>query len=128
MLSNVLRQVRLSGSLQFCFMPQGAWQTDDKPAFANQAAVGAQPIPFHVVVDGACWLKIEGRHIDLMRGDVVAFPFGTGHQLGAGSGWLDDYPTKLAAAKTVARGADIASWHADGSGFACSAAICNATY
>ena len=30
-LSNVLRTIRLSGSLQFCFMPTGAWQTDAVP-------------------------------------------------------------------------------------------------
>ena len=29
-LSNVLRTIRVSGSLQFCFMPTGAWQTDPK--------------------------------------------------------------------------------------------------
>ena len=57
--------------------------------------MGAQPIPFHVVVDGACWLKIEGRHIDLRRGDVVAFPFGTGHQLGAGTDGSTITPTRL---------------------------------
>ena len=30
-LSEVLRTIRLTGSLQFCFMPAGDWQTDDKP-------------------------------------------------------------------------------------------------
>jgi AraC-like DNA-binding protein len=94
-LSNVLRQIRLSGSLQFCFMPQGAWQTDDKPAFASQATAGARPIPFHIVVAGECWLKMEGRHVALEQGDVVAFPFGTGHQLGVGSNGTTITPTKL---------------------------------
>ncbi|WP_374379957.1 cupin domain-containing protein [Dongia sp.] len=92
-LSDVLRHVRLTGSLQFCFFASGAWKTDDKPSLSNMAqksvaakAAGAiGTIPFHILVDGQCWMKLEGRHIDLMAGDVVAFPFGTGHQLGAGS-------------------------------------------
>lgn len=94
-LSNVLRQVRLSGSLQFCFMPQGAWQTDDKPGFADRAAMSAPPIPFHIVVAGECWLKMEGRHVALVEGDVVAFPFGTGHQLGVGMNGETVIPTRL---------------------------------
>ena len=52
-----------------------------------------QPIPFHIMVEGTCWLKMEGRHI-LKAGEVVAFPFGTGHQLGAGSGGRLIIPTQ----------------------------------
>jgi AraC-like DNA-binding protein/mannose-6-phosphate isomerase-like protein (cupin superfamily) len=84
-LSDVLRNVRLSGSLQFCFMPTGAWQTDATPSLANSAQAGSSVIPFHIVVEGSCWLKMDGRDVVLGTGDVVAFPFGTGHQLGAGA-------------------------------------------
>jgi AraC-like DNA-binding protein len=41
-------------------------------------------MPFHIVVAGHCWLKTEGEETDLEAGDVLVFPFGTGHQLGAG--------------------------------------------
>lgn len=85
-LSNVLRTVRLSGSLQFCFMPSGAWHTDDAPSLAGMAGTASRTVPFHVVVEGSCWLKMPGIEATLATGDVVAFPFGTGHQLGAGSG------------------------------------------
>ena len=34
-LSDVLRNIRLSGSLQFCFMPTGAWQTDAAPSLSE---------------------------------------------------------------------------------------------
>lgn len=84
-LSDVLRNVRLSGSLQFCFMPTGAWQTDATPSLAKSAPAGSSVIPFHIVVEGSCWLKMDSREIILAAGDVVAFPFGTGHQLGAGT-------------------------------------------
>lgn len=82
-LSNVLRTVRLAGSLQFCFAPSGNWQTDGKPRLAALAR-GGSTVPFHIVVEGACWLKMGAIDVALHAGDVVAFPFGTGHQLGAG--------------------------------------------
>ncbi len=98
-LSAVLRAVRLSGSVQFCFMPSGAWRTDAAPSLGELAARPSGVTSFHVVVEGACWLRMEGEEVALSAGDVVAFPFGTGHQLGAGSGGvllkpLDDLPPK----------------------------------
>ena len=82
-LSNVLRTVRLAGSLQFCFAPSGDWETDGKPRLAAMAK-GSSTVPFHIVVEGSCWLKMGAIETELSAGDVVAFPFGTGHQLGAG--------------------------------------------
>jgi AraC-like DNA-binding protein len=85
-LSDVLRTIRLSGSLQFCFMPTGAWQTDAAPSLAGLGQGPSRTMPFHIVVEGACWMKMEGQETILAAGDVLAFPFGTGHQLGAGAG------------------------------------------
>jgi len=85
-LSTLLSAMRLSGSLQFCFMPSGAWQTDDKPSLAALSGKASGTVPFHIVVAGQCWLKIEGDEATLNAGDVLIFPFGTGHQLGAGAG------------------------------------------
>lgn len=93
-LSDVLRNIRLSGSLQFCFMPTGAWQTDAAPSLSKLSGKPSNAIPFHIVVEGTCWMKMEGRAHILKAGDVVAFPFGTGHQLGAGSGGRLILPTK----------------------------------
>jgi AraC-like DNA-binding protein len=87
-LSDVLRSIRLSGSLQFCFMPTGAWHTDAAPSLGRMAGNAAKTIPFHIVVEGECWMKMEGRETVLHAGDVLAFPFGTGHQLGAGTGGM----------------------------------------
>jgi AraC-like DNA-binding protein len=85
-LSDVLRTIRLSGSLQFCFMPTGAWQTDATPSLAKLGQGQARTMPFHIMVEGTCWMKMEGQESILAAGDVLAFPFGTGHQLGAGTG------------------------------------------
>jgi AraC-like DNA-binding protein len=93
-LSDVLRTIRLSGSVQFCFMPTGVWQTDDKPSLANAAGRSSGLMPFHLVVEGTCWMKMDGEHTVLAAGDIVAFPFGTGHQLGVGSGGRLITPTK----------------------------------
>lgn len=91
-LSDVLRHIRLTGSLQFCLIANGVWKTDDKPTLRNldratkSVVAVTGTIPFHIIVEGACWMKMEGVETHLRAGDVVAFPFGTGHQLGAGDG------------------------------------------
>ncbi|UYN95520.1 MAG: AraC family transcriptional regulator [Enhydrobacter sp.] len=92
-LSDVLRTVRLSGALQFCFMPSGSWQTDDKPRLATLASEAAPTIPFHILVEGECWLRIGGEESVLGTGDVVAFPHATAHVLGAGRGGQVVIPT-----------------------------------
>ncbi len=93
-LSDLLRTIRLTGAVQFCFMPMGEWETDAAPSLADMAKGASQAasqapsstIPFHIVVEGTCWMKMEGIETVLEQGDIVAFPFGTGHQLGAGGG------------------------------------------
>ena len=84
-LSDLLRKVRVSGSLQFCFMPTGAWQTDGKQMLSKLPGGVGNIVPFHIVAEGTCWLSIDGQLSMLAEGDVVAFPFQTGHQLGSGS-------------------------------------------
>src|SRR4030095_5877665 len=83
-LSNVLRAIRLSGSLQFCFMPTGDWQTDPEASLSSLLDGSSHVMPFHIVVEGTCWLSMDGRQIPLAAGDVVAFPFASPHDLGAG--------------------------------------------
>jgi len=82
LLAEMLRHVRITSSLQYCFMPSGAWETDATPAaYKPSGAVG-----FHIVAGGTCWLEIDGARTVLGRGDIAAFPFGTPHRLGAGRG------------------------------------------
>lgn len=93
LLANVLQSVRLTGSMQFCFMPSGQWQTDAKPSLARLSTSNSGVMPFHIMAEGSCWLKIEGEEVVLHAGDIVVFPFGTGHQLGAGEGGRLIIPT-----------------------------------
>src|SRR5687767_2599657 len=85
-LSTLLKSVRISGSLQFCVQAAGTWRTDGAPRLGRMARGAVPAIPFHVVASGRCWLRIEDRRLDLDEGDVVAFPFATGHALGVGDG------------------------------------------
>jgi AraC-like DNA-binding protein len=82
LLDEALRRIRISGSLQFCFMPQGDWTTDAIPApwRPNDAIV------FHIVAAGPCWVDLQGIRTTLETGDIAAFPFGTPHVLGGGRG------------------------------------------
>ena len=98
-LSDVLRTIRLSGSLQFCFTPTGEWRTEGKRGLASLAEDPSVAIPFHIVVEGSCWLRMAGCETMLEAGDVVAVPFAAAHQLGVGIRGrpltpVDDLPPK----------------------------------
>ncbi|MBO0904525.1 AraC family transcriptional regulator [Jiella sonneratiae] len=82
LLSEALRRVRITGSMQYCFMPSGEWATDASPApYKPRDSIG-----FHIVAGGTCWLEFEGERTTLVEGDIAAFPFGTGHAIGVGDG------------------------------------------
>jgi AraC-like DNA-binding protein len=83
-LSWMLKSVRIAGSLQFCVVAAGPWHTDGVPRLGSLWRTGSPVIPFHIVAGGCCWLRIDGSDHALEHGDVVAFPFATGHALGVG--------------------------------------------
>lgn len=83
-LSAVLRSVRLSGSLQFCVAASTDWETDDKPGMARLTT--GSVVPFHVLVSGSAWVRIGESTTQLVPGDIIAFPFATGHAIGTGRG------------------------------------------
>jgi AraC-like DNA-binding protein len=93
-LSALLATVRLSASVQFCFMPAGDWQTGGKTGMASLAENPSAVMPFHVLVSGACWLRMSGEDFALTEGDVVIFPFGAAHELGAGAGAVTVTPVQ----------------------------------
>jgi AraC-like DNA-binding protein len=110
-LSTLLKSVRIAGSLQFCVHAAGPWQTDGAPRLGQLARSTMPAIPFHVVASGRCWVRVEGRVLDLDEGDVVAFPFATGHALGLGEAGslicpVDDLPPRPWAEVPVLRYGD----------------------
>lgn len=82
-LSTVLRSVRLTGSVQFCFMPAGNWRVDAPKSMGRDLGM-LRVVPFHIIADGHCWLKTHEVRTELGPGDIIAFPRGAAHQLGAG--------------------------------------------
>ncbi|WP_332686929.1 AraC family transcriptional regulator [Devosia sp.] len=85
-LAGVLATIRLSGALQFAFEPCGAWQSDTTLPLATLSARMPGIMPFHIVVEGDCWLTFDGETRAVEAGDVLVFPFADGHRLGSGRG------------------------------------------
>jgi AraC-like DNA-binding protein len=83
-LSDVLRAFRLSSTQQFCVVAGGDWHTDADPASLRSPSSLATPVPFHIVVEGTCWLGWAGEITPLATGDIIIFPFGDPHRLGVG--------------------------------------------
>ena len=82
LLATALRRVRITDSMQYCYMPAGDWETDATPA----AYKPKDAISFHILAGGSCWLDMGGQRTILREGDIAAFPFGTPHRIGAGQG------------------------------------------
>ncbi|MDB5658633.1 MAG: hypothetical protein JWS10_1248 [Cypionkella sp.] len=80
-LSALLRDIRVTRSLQYCFESRGAWIVDATPApFRPPGSVS-----FHVVVEGDIWIDVEQR-FQVTPGDVLIFPRGKTHWIGSGQG------------------------------------------
>lgn len=82
LLAAALRRVRITDSMQYCYMPAGDWETDATPA----AYKPKDAVSFHILAGGSCWLDMDGQRTVLNEGDIAAFPFGTPHRIGAGEG------------------------------------------
>lgn len=94
-LSSLLSTIRLSGSLQFCFMPTGDWQLDaTAPKLLTLSGKKGSVIPFHILVAGECWLDMGDVQTTLAAGDITMFPFASGHNLGVGQGGRPLAPTR----------------------------------
>lgn len=96
-LSTVLRSVRLTSSVHFCFMPTGDWRVEAPEAMGLQSRL-LRFVPFHIVARGSCWLRLGDMRMELSQGDVIAFPRASAHQLGVGEAGrlispLADLPT-----------------------------------
>ncbi len=78
-LADVLKAIRLSANTYFCSDFSAPWGMEIE---ASQQGM------FHIVVENSCWLqhvKEEGPPLQLLTGDIVAFPTGGAH-------WISDTP------------------------------------
>jgi len=89
-LSNVLREVRLTGAVFFDIEARDQWAVASPPSreIAPMVLPGAgHVIPYHVITEGACWLALDGQPpLRLEAGSVVAFPQGHPHVLSSAPG------------------------------------------
>lgn len=82
LLAEALRRVRITDSMQYCFMPSGDWIADATPSpYKPPDCIG-----FHIMAGGEMWLDLDGERTTLIKGDIAAFPFGTPHWIGSGAG------------------------------------------
>ena len=112
-LSDVLRAVRLRGSVFFNISGSSRWAAEAPPSrdVAPLLMPGAEHvIEYHAVTQGSCWAGIpDGPWVQLGEGDVVVFPQGDAHVVASsprmrGSGdlaWLTQvnsgaYPLQVA--------------------------------
>ena len=79
-LSRLLRDIRVSKCLQYCFEPYGEWMVDASPApFRPPGSVS-----MHIVIEGDLWLDMGATRMAVGSGDVLIFPRGTAHFFGSG--------------------------------------------
>ncbi len=72
-ISDVFRTLRVRSALYFRTQLTAPWGLE----------VPAQPrvARFHIVVDGSCLIGLEGREVELQRGDLAIVPKGAAHTL-----------------------------------------------
>ena len=89
-LSDVLRTVRLRGSLYFHVRGTRDWAAEAPPSRDIAAAVmpGSEHVmEFHVVLSGACWAAaVGGQPVHLVAGDLVIFAHGDAHVVSSAPG------------------------------------------
>lgn len=80
-LANLLKDVRVNRCLQFCFESDGTWLADaTPPPFRPPGSVS-----FHIVLEGQIWIESGETRVIVEAGDVVIFPRGSRHFIGAGN-------------------------------------------
>lgn len=71
---------------QACFSSPWRVRAEASDALARTLCLGDQRlILFHYVAEGSCWAEVEGKRVDVARGDVVVLPFGHEHVMGHGA-------------------------------------------
>lgn len=89
-LSDVLRAVRLVGSVYFDFELSAPWVAEAPPSreIAGVVMPGAQRvIEYHLIARGSCWGQIiGGEPVRLHEGDFIGFPQGDAHVLASAPG------------------------------------------
>ena len=93
-LSDVLRAVRLRGSVFFSVSGSGDWAAEARSSkeIAPLLMPGIEHvIEYHAAVQGSCWAGIPGGpSVHLAKGDIVMFPQGDAHVISSAPGLRGD--------------------------------------
>ena len=105
-LSEILSGIRLSGSAFFDAELTAPWsvQTPTGAEIAKRLAPGAaRIIPYHLIVEGACSLRLgDGPPLSVEAREVICFPHGDVHQLASSADLELTMPTEAIIAMTRA--------------------------
>lgn len=105
-LSEILSGIRLSGSAFFDVALTAPWsvQTPTAAEIAKRLAPGAvRIIPYHLIVDGACSLRLgDGSPLAVEAREVICFPHGDVHRLASSADLEPTIPTEAIVAMTHA--------------------------
>jgi len=91
-LSDVLRTVRLTGAVYFDVRARAPWIAETPPISSIRANIMPEfehVIPFHIVLDGSCWVHITDKPDTAVRmeaGDAVIIAGGDAHIMGTERG------------------------------------------
>ncbi|HEY7915266.1 MAG TPA: AraC family transcriptional regulator [Blastocatellia bacterium] len=89
-LSDVLRVVRLTSAVFFTARLSSPWSIESPPPdqLARSLSLRAESIAlFHVLVEGQCWISIEGQApLKMEACDVIIFPHGDPHVMSSHMG------------------------------------------
>ena len=95
-LSDVLKAVRLKGAVFFDVEASVPWVAEALPAKQTASIIlpdAEHVMEYHVITGGSCWASVIGHDlppIQLLAGDVVAFPQGDAHILSSAPGMRGD--------------------------------------
>ncbi|HZP87636.1 MAG TPA: AraC family transcriptional regulator [Burkholderiales bacterium] len=101
-LSDVLRSVRLTGSLLFLVDATSPWVTEAPPgsSFASVLLPEVQHVvSYHIIVDGRCWGGLVGEPSTCFEaGDILVVPHGDAYGLSSAPGMRASWSTDEAVA------------------------------
>jgi hypothetical protein len=87
-LSDILRVFRVTGAALLRAEFDAPWGCEAPPASAIAELLhpgATRLIIFHIIAEGSCWVEVDGEERCMLReGDIVGFPHGHAHRMGAG--------------------------------------------
>ena len=86
LLDEVLSAIRLEGAIFLRAEYSAPWAYES-PSCSDLTALlrpdAKRLVLFHIVAEGACWIRVGGDRLDVAAGDVVVLPYADQHTMGS---------------------------------------------